>query len=156
MSIEVTKTKKEEKMPKRNALSLFPNGKEGVLERMNKKVSKVLCKKNPKFCRCFAEEFDLDTKEIKKLKQGTFNVDFKFFEKIKGALGLSLHDILGKPKFRNENEKVFWSKQCQVMPMALTAPSKEPGHSTPQQQGDDIELNFYLRRRAVHELVWNL
>ena len=141
-------------MIKRKAISLFPKGKDGIIGRMNSTVSEVLSKKDSEFCKCFAEEFELDKNTIDCLKKGTANIDFKFFEKIKGALGLSIHEVLGQPSY-SDKEKEYWSKQCEVIPMALTAPSKEPGYVRPTKRAD-VELCFYLRRRAIHELVWNL
>ena len=139
---------------KSKALFLFPGGKDGVLRRMTSNVSRVLSKKGPKFCSLFAEEFGLGKDRIKRLKKGEEPLDFKFFEVVKGALGISLHEVLGQPKFKDDAQKEYWSKQREVMPMALSAPAKEPS-ARKRRTIDDAELRFYLRRRAVHELVWD-
>jgi hypothetical protein len=143
-------------MPNHTALSLFPKGKAGVIQRMTSGVRVALSKKGPKFRKWFAEEFELENDRVNRLARGEESVDFEFFEKVKGPLGLSTHKVLGNPSFTDAREKEYWSKEREVMPMVLTAPAMEPGPHKPRKQHDDIELYFYLRRRAIHELVWDI
>lgn len=141
-----------------NALSLFPGRKDGVLERMRTKVKKTLSNKDPQFLKWFAEEFDLTEHRVESLISGNDHVDFHFFEKVKEALDISIHDVLGKPFFR-DGEKDDWSKQLKLNPMVLGAPAGKSNAEKSIQKEDQVrkdrELKLYVRLRAISELLGN-
>lgn len=149
------------KMPNGEALSLFPGGKNGVIERMNSMVKDVLSSKSEdsQFVQWFAEEFSLKEGEFECLRKGKKRIDFEFFEKVKEALNISMHDVLGPPSF-NDGEKEYWSKQLKINPMVLAAPAGDSkGEESVQKENridkKEIELRFYVRLRAISALLGN-
>lgn len=146
-------------MPNEKALSLFfPKGEADVIEKMTSVIKNALSAKDSEFRKWFAEEFELKEERVESLMSGNNHVDFPFFEKVKEALDISIHDVLGKPSFR-DGEKGHWIEQMKLNPMVLGAPAgksntensiQEENHTT-----KDMELFFYVRLRAISELLGN-
>ena len=145
-------------MSNKKAIFLFSEeGIAGVLNKMALMVAKSLSDKvnnEPKFIEWFAEEFGLKKDKIKRLQEGKEKINFHFFEQIKGALGLSIHQVLGEPSL-SEDETPYWKKQKEINPMVLTAPVKGSRNNRfVKKEHDDTELKLYVRLRAIHELAW--
>lgn len=159
MSAKLSKIIEEEEMPKREALLLYHRkGKAGIIKKMASMVGKALSNKDTEFLEWFAEEFELEKEEIEDLKACKKPIDFHFFENVQESLDISTHNVLGEPYF-NDGEKRYWSEQLKINPMVLGAPTgdQEEGECPQGRRKIDkeIELRFYVRLRAISELLGN-
>ena len=143
-----------------NAIALFCKDKVEIFKKMSEKIAEVLSKKSEVFCEQIAREFDLTPAQVKQLKSGTKTVDFALFDRLKGALEIPIQDVLGSPHFTPQTRH-YWEKQCQFeSPMFFAAPSLEEGGAgckghIPDEERKRIELDLYVRLRAIDELAWD-
>lgn len=156
-----TSCAKEGKEDGMKALALFCKGKAEILGRMRKRIAERLSQESEAFRTQIAQEFDLAETDVERLKVGTMTVDFSLFDRLKGVLGIPIQDVLGPPRFTN-GARLYWERQCQSeSPMFFAAPSKEPEGAGDKENIPDkkerkrIELELYVRLRAIDELAWD-
>ena len=156
MSAKLSKNVEEEEMPKRDVLSLYnPKGKTGIEKKIASMIAQALSQKDDDFLEWFAEEFELENDKLESIKVGKEPIDFQFFGKVKESLDLSIHDLLQKPSYNGERD--YWKKQLVANPMLLAAPTgaQEEANILTQKENwnEDIELQFYVRLRAISALL---
>lgn len=75
-------------------------------------------------------------------------IDFKTFDMFKNSyLEMEIDEVLGEPCFKNQKIKSYWLNQIKENPMLLGGSSKS--HS----RNKNLELKFYVKLRAIGELI---
>ena len=146
------------------ALSLFfpkegVNPREQALRHAAARVREVLSKAPKQLLDYLMHEFDLTEDKLAGLKKKNGPIDFELFDGIKGALGLSWRDVLGKPDLSN-GAREHWEQQCQESPMFFAAPIMDVEGDSERvalsdEERKELELELYVRLRAVDELAWD-
>lgn len=124
------------------ALDLF-GGREKVLKRMRQRVRDALSSKAREVQEDFLREMELTpSKGVRQIAE----MGYKALRPAAAYLDVNLTEELGSPQFRGGNNKGYWDAQMRQRPMMMSG-------TPPRNRNRDTERRFYLKNRAIGELV---
>ena len=132
-----------------DVLDLY-GGRKVVLDKMEFLTRQKLSSISKEHRKYIYEEIqeNKDPSKFIEFLNGKRKIDFKTFDMFKSSyLEMEIDEVLGEPCFKNQKIKSYWLNQIKENPMLLGGPSKS--HS----RNKNLELKFYVKLRAIGELV---
>ena len=128
------------------AIDLF-GGETRVVRQMTDMIREGLASKTVKELGAMERLVHVAERTLVDVATSNRDVDYVLFETIAPLLKLSIHDVLGAPRF-DAGEREVWEKEQQDSPMVVVGLMQGEGRSADV----TVPLEMYVTLRAVEEL----